>query len=179
MRTQVYLTLHDTKRCLLFRKNTYSKFWGRNPKKQGEVEHGGGKFCFPGGEWKGGKKNDKGELESMEEAALREFKEETGFMLPPGILDIKCVGPIVAGPGWQYAGYAVEVKPATLEGTYIDITQQLKEANAVHLEKTEVWDNELEQGWIVYIADLNALYFKKGDKATGWFYDLVERGLFL
>lgn len=178
MRTQVYLTLHDTKRCLVFRKNEFSRFWGRNIAKTGKV-NGGGKFCFPGGEWESSKKNDKGESESMEEAALREFKEETGFMLPPGLLDIKCVGPIAAGPGWQYAGYAVKVQPATLEGTYNDIVEQLREANAVNLDKTNVVDNELANVWIVDIAALNAAYFKSGDPATGWFYDLVARGLFL
>lgn len=178
MRTQVYLTLHDTQKCLLFRKNEFSRFWGRNTAKTGKV-NGGGKFCFPGGEWEVGRKNDKGQPENMEEAALREFKEETGFMLPPGLLDIKCIGPVAAGPGWQYAGYAVKVKAETLEGIYKDIVEQLREANALHLARTAVVDNELENVWMVDITALNVLYFKSGDPATGWFYDLVARGLFL
>lgn len=114
----------------------------------------------------------------MEEAAFREFKEETGFMLPPGLLDMKCIGPIADGPAWQYTGYAATVEPVTLERTYEAIVEQLREANALHLDRTAVVDNELAEVEIEFIENLNRNYFAAGDRDTGWFYDLVARGLF-
>lgn len=175
MRTQVYLTFYDAGgRCLVFRKAAFARFRGRLI---GNTRvNGASKWCFPGGRWEEPKKEGQ-RRETYFEAAKREFTEETGITLPA---DLAATNSVSGTEGhYTYIGYAVRVRQGELDNLCDQIHEQLQEANALHLNRTDVVDNELEEVELEFIENLNSDYFTAGDIDTGWFYDLVERGLFL
>lgn len=172
MRTQVYLTFYDEGgaggQCLVFRKTDFARFRGRLI--GNTPVNGAGKWCFPGGRWEERKR------ETYFQAAKREFTEETGIALPA---DLAATNTVSGTEGnWTYIGYAIRVEPRELGNLCDRIHEQLQEANALHLDRTAVVDNELAEVEIEFIENLNRNYFTAGDRDTGWFYDLVARGLF-
>lgn len=149
---------------MVFKKKKHSHFYNRTavPDPKATTLHGGGKYCFPGGE----------QTEAIAiDGARREFHEEMGIPIPVAVIQTRS---FVAGTG---TGCCFQLSPADLIALKDDVTAQLDLANSDDWSKAEctVQDNELKNPALVVLADLPGTYFSATDADTDWFHSFVTQ----
>lgn len=181
---QVYTVLYERSGCFLLARKPLRGYYFKNPAvlgggeviRAGEGLHGGGNYALPGGR--------KEAKESIVDAGLREFQEETGV-------------PIFGLPYKDYAFppryAAVYVESHSFNAMANRIIANLKQGTeaATQVSRCEIdWypdifthfhhappDNELSEGSIWNLEDptqWQAIEDWQGDPIIGWYYEILN-----
>lgn len=176
---QVYAVVYDSSgNFIVAKKNVFGYFFYKNGKRSiveaGQKLNGAGSFCFPGGGLEG---NDpaKGAIkewdeETREGATLEKCKQAPQAYIGKGYYGIYFLAPDEI----PLADFAATINKTLKEGEHIaQLIQQRTITKPDEISPLAPKDNELEHCQVVNIKDLGK-YFIQGDKATGWFYDIVQ-----
>jgi ADP-ribose pyrophosphatase YjhB (NUDIX family) len=181
---QVYAIVHDGTNCLVFKKKEHGYFFDGKAVVP-IVLNGAGAYCFPGGRLKEGEKPTHG--------AIRELKEETGVDITKyEFTTVPTCIKMTDGANTYYGVFYF------MEADFDEVVKKCQtnldkaNAKAKYLKENKIIsgvvvgdtgsiiDNELSKK--LKIMSLNDTItdgetFLKGNKNTGWFYNLVNEAI--